>query len=62
MIPFQTVYAMEIRREENNRKVMLLFIEMRDMMAVLLQYVFILTIENRYLITIQDFTTSKTRM
>lgn len=62
MIPFQTVYAMEIRREENNRKVILLFIEMRDMMAVLLQYVFILTIENRYLITIQDFTTSKTRM
>lgn len=53
---------MEIRREENNRKVILLFIEMRDMMAVLLQYVFILTIENRYLITIQDFTTSKTRM
>lgn len=37
--PFKAVYASERKRRENNKRVMLLFVEMRDTMAVVLQCV-----------------------
>jgi hypothetical protein len=37
--PFKAIYANERKRHKNNKKVMLLFVEMRDTMAVVLQCV-----------------------
>lgn len=36
---FKVVIELEVKRRDNDKKVNLLFLEMRDMMATLLQYV-----------------------
>ena len=36
---FKTVYTLELKRRENEKKIIALYVEMKDMMSVLLQYV-----------------------
>lgn len=42
---FKAVYTLELKRRENEKKIIALYVEMKDMMGVLLQYaLFIITI------------------
>lgn len=42
---FKAVYTLELKRRENEKKIIALYVEMKDMMGVLLQYaLFIFTI------------------
>jgi hypothetical protein len=39
VLAFKAVYTLEAKRRENDKKIISLYVEMRDMMAVLIQYV-----------------------
>lgn len=39
VLAFKAVYALETTRQENDRRVMTLYVEMKDMMMVMVQYV-----------------------
>ena len=41
VLAFRAAYALETKRRDNDRKILALFAEMKDMMAVLTQYVHI---------------------
>ncbi|KAI0061177.1 hypothetical protein BV25DRAFT_1806058 [Artomyces pyxidatus] len=38
VMAFKTVYTLELKRRDNEKKIIALYVEMKDMMAVLLQY------------------------
>ena len=40
VLAFKTVYKMEMTRRENDRRIQALYVEMKDMMAVLIQLVY----------------------
>ena len=39
VLAFKTAYTLERRRRDNNKKIVSLFVEMKDMMGILLLYV-----------------------
>jgi hypothetical protein len=38
VLAFKAVYTLEAKRRDNDKKIISLYVEMRDMMAVLIQY------------------------
>jgi hypothetical protein len=43
VLAFKTVYNLEQKRRDNEKKIIALYVQMKDMMGVLLQYVQVFT-------------------
>jgi hypothetical protein len=43
VLAFKTVYNLEQKRRDNEKKIIALYVQMKDMMSVLLQYVQVFT-------------------
>ena len=49
VLAFKAVYTMDMTRRNNDKKIVMLYVSMKDMIAVLVQYVFLSTMKHALL-------------
>ena len=49
VLAFKAVYTMEMTRRSNDKRIITLYVSMKDMIAVLVQYVFLSTMKHALL-------------